>query len=271
MTAEIVNTNQLKTFLSHQITKLSTNLKTETIPLEAVVKLLKSTLKERQFLLAEIDHLRSSQQTYESVLNNKSNDSVLILSEIEENLYNDFQNFSRKLLTTDGELLSILMRLFLNHFEDNQFPKLNASELIRKVKGFDPRLKIQNHKYLRVTNDDLQNLNVQIDFNQIDTLILDISLKNFVKTINSIKNCQEVHIPFKVSKLIVYARTSNCQEIHLTPPLSEPILNYVKEANQVVEAWENGKKINISNYHDHFCPTKRDYSYSLTSPSLLHS
>ena len=239
-TAEIVNTNQLKTSLSHQITRLKENLNSENISLEEIVKLFQTTLLEREFLLAEIDSLRSRQDTYEATLRTKSHPSVIILSDIEENLYNDFQNLARKLSMTDGEILNLLMSIFLNQITNDRFPRVQAKELVKMVKGVNTRLEIKNHTFVRVTNKDLLNICTKIDFKEIKKLTLEISPENFVKYVISINYCQVVHILTKVSKLMVYARTSNCQEIHFAPLPSESCLEYAKEANQVVEAWNNG-------------------------------
>ncbi len=241
MTAQILNTEQLKSSLSHQIEKLRDDIELNNIPQEDIIELFKLLLQEREFLLTEIDNLRTIQQTYESALKSKSYPSVIVLSEIDENLYNDFQNMARKLSQDDGELLNKLMKLFVFHYQNEKFPKITSSDLIREVTGSDQLIKIKNHNSLTITDEDLQSLDVKIDFLKIDKLYLDITPANFRKYINSINNCQEVHIPFKVSKLLVYARTNQCQEIHLSPSDSENCLEYAREANQVVEAWDNEK------------------------------
>jgi hypothetical protein len=241
MTAQILNTNQLKSSLTHQIEKLRDNIELNNIPQDEIVELFKLLLQERKFLLIEIENLKTVQQTYESALKNKSYPSVVTLSEIEENLYNDFQNMARKLSQNEGEVLNKLMELFLTHSQNKKFPKLTSSDLIRKIKDTNQSIRIRNHKSLTISDEDLQNLDTKVDFSKIDKLYLDINPKNFKKYINSINNCQEVHIPSKVSKLLVYARTTQCQEIHLSPPDSETCLEYAREANQVVEAWDSEK------------------------------
>ncbi len=240
-TVEIINPSQLKTSLSHQIFKLTENLKAENISYEEILDLFRNIIKEREFLISEIDNLKSILQTYESVMQVKSNPLVITLSEIEENLYNDFESLSSKLGRSDGEILNILMELFLARNEKYAFPKLTASELVGRVKGTISTVRIRNHRFLRISDQDLENLDGKIDFDNIKTIILDVTPENFVKYVNSIKRCAEVHVSTTISKLMVYARTSECQEIHFIPPQSENCLEYAKEANQVVEEWNSYK------------------------------
>jgi len=243
MTIEILNLAQLRTQLSHQILQLQEEKVNEAFSLEESQSLLSSLLTERKMFLDEVDSLKASQRS-ENYHFTDSSDSLLILSEIDEDVYNDFQNFSRKLRRTDGEILSNLMILFLKYINDNgQFPDLSAKELVSMVKGFVPTIRVANHDYVRITNADLQELDVKVNFRNIDNLVLDVNPTVFASRINSIRDCDIVQVPKSLPKLLVYLKTNNCQEIRFLPSISTtgPALDYAKEANHLVDKWNNGK------------------------------
>ncbi len=241
MTIEILNLAQLRTHLSHQIFQLQEEKLYESLSLEESRSLLLSLLTERKLFLDEVDSLKASQRSREYHFIDNS-DSFLILSEIDQDLYNDFQNFSRKLHRTDGEILSNLMTLFLKYINENgQFPDLSAKELVSMIKGLIPTIRVANHDYIRITNTDLQELDVKVNFRNIDNLVLDVDPTTFSSRINSILDCDIVQVPNSLPKLLVYLKTNNCREIRFLPSTTGPALDYAKEANQLVDKWNNGK------------------------------
>jgi hypothetical protein len=241
MTIEILNLAQLRTQLSHQILQLQEEKVNEALSLEESQSLLSSLLTERKMFLDEVDSLKASQRS-ENYHFTDSSDSLLILSEIDEDVYNDFQNFSRKLRRTDGEILSNLMILFMKYINDNgRFPDLSAKELVSMVKGLVPTIRVANHDYVRITNADLQEVDAKVNFRNIDNLVLDVNPTVFASRINSIRDCDIVQVPKSLPKLLVYLKTNNCQEIRFLPSNAKPALEYAKEANQVVDKWNNGK------------------------------
>jgi len=241
MTIEILNLAQLRTHLSHEILQLQDEKLNEALSLEESRSLLSSLLTERKLFLDEVDSLKAFQRSENYRFTNKS-DSFLILSEIDQDIYNDFQNFSRKLHRTDGEILSNLMTLFLKYISDNgQFPDLSAKELVSMVKGLIPTIRVANHDYVHIINADIQELDVKVNFRNIDNLVLDVDPAIFASRINSIRDCDIVQVPNSLPKLLVYLKTNNCREIRFQPPNAKPALEYAKEANQVVDKWNNGK------------------------------
>ncbi|MCK4849034.1 MAG: hypothetical protein KAT16_08425, partial [Candidatus Heimdallarchaeota archaeon] len=239
MTIEILNLAQLRTHLSQQILQLQEEKLNEALSLEESRSLLSSLLTERKLFLDEVDSLKASQRS-ENFHFSDNSDSLLILSEIDQDVYNDFQNFSRKLRRTDGEILSNLMTLFLKYINDNgQYPDLSAKELVSMVKGLIPTIRVANHDYIRITNADLQELDVKVNFRNIDNLILDVNPTNFISRINSIRDCDIVQVPNSLPKLLVYLKINNCREIRFLPSIAMPALDYAKEANQLIDKWNN--------------------------------
>ena len=84
--------------------KKTTNKKTEEI--------IEKILFEREILFNEIDTLKQAQNSWirRHDLNSKHN---LLIDEIDELLYNDFYNLSKKLNYEPGEVLTSLMEDFL--------------------------------------------------------------------------------------------------------------------------------------------------------------
>ena len=239
MTTEIKNLDQIRTNLSQQIITLEEELQIDTVSKENLQALLLATIHERQLLLNELDSLKTMQETLHSRIPHYSKlNSILFLSEIQENLYNDFQNFSIKLGKSTGEILTSLMTQFLSKFDENKFPKLSASELVRRLSKAQPRIEVAHHENLRITDSDLEDVDLKVDFIQIDNLELDLSPDIFLSSIHTIKKCKIVKISSSIPKLLVYAKISQCNEIHFLPD-NKAYLDYVKEANQLIEEWKH--------------------------------
>ena len=241
MTAEIQNLDQIRANLSQQLITLREEIQLGTIPKENLRDLLLATIYERELLLNEIDSLKDTQNSlYSRSTSYIEPKSLLILSEIDENLFNDFHNFAIRHQRASGEILSHLMVQFLSKFDNQHFPKLSAIELSQTLMKLQPRLEVSHHENLKIVDSDLEELDLKVNFTHIDSLELDLSPEVFISSINQIKHCKIVKIPSSVPKLLAYAKISNCYEIHLLSE-SKQCLDYAKEANQVVEEWKNGK------------------------------
>jgi hypothetical protein len=239
MTTEIKNLDQIRTNLSQQLITLEEELQLDTVSKENLQALLLATIQERQLLLNELDSLKSIQETLQLRIPHYSKfKSILFLSEIKENLYNDFQNFSIKLGRSTGEILTSLMAQFLSKFDEKRFPQLSASELVRRLSKTQPRIEVAHLENLHITDSDLEDVDLKVDFIQIDNLELNLSPEIFLSSIHHIKKCKIVKISSSIPRLLVYAKISQCNEIHFLPD-DKACLDYVKEANQLVEDWKN--------------------------------
>ncbi len=108
-------------------------------------------------------------------------------------------------------------------------------------KGLIPTIRVANHDFIHITNAELQELEVKVNFRNIDNLVLDVDPTIFASRINSIRDCDIVQVPNSLPKLLVYLKTNNCKEIRFLPSNVKPALEYAKEANQLVDKWDNGK------------------------------
>ena len=237
MTAEIFNTAQLRTHISDQIRDFQHDLSTKHIPEEKLISLIDSLLNERSLLLDELDRLKQKISSIESQFIPRHHDSVLTLSEIEENTYNDFQNLTRKLQKSEGELLSKLMQFFLLPKSDDSSPQISSSDLRTIFNGITPTVQISDHNHLVITDNDLHEIQEKVDFKRIKLLELDVNIETFSNLINSISHCSVVKVSLDIPKLLVFSKISDYEEIHFIPSVSGPCIEYAKSANQLVEDW----------------------------------
>ncbi|MHA2244178.1 MAG: hypothetical protein ACXADY_04360 [Candidatus Hodarchaeales archaeon] len=247
MNAQAINPTQLRTELSKEIEEYRTKVQKKEVTYEEMKVLMEKILFEREIIFNEIDILKESKNKWirKEDLNEQSLN--LLIEEIDELLYNDFYNLSKKLDYDPGEVLNSLMEDFILRFK-GVFPNFSADSLKKLLKR-KAELSVSNQEKLSITNEDLLDLSepsTRISFNHIDTLeFVNVDLKTFREFVSSINGCHLVRVPQTIPKLLLYTKCHQCSyfeffEEKFDPKLDSKKLEYAKEANKVVEDWKNG-------------------------------
>ncbi|MFX1284044.1 MAG: hypothetical protein ACFFB5_10335 [Promethearchaeota archaeon] len=247
MSVKAINPTQLKAELSKEIETYRNQVQKKYVSKEELIVLIEKILFEREILFSEIDILKEARNKW--IQKNDLNEESLnlLIKEIDELLYNDFYNLSKKLDYNPGELLTSLMEDFVLKF-DGAFPDFSADSL-RKLMKRQAEISVSHQEQLIITNEDLLDLsktNITINFNYIDTLeFVNVDLESFKEFVNSINHCHLVRVPETIPKLLLYTKCFQCsyfefieQDPH--PKLDNKKLEYAREANKVVEDWKNG-------------------------------
>lgn len=247
MSVKVINPTQLKAELSKEIEAYRNQVQKKEVSKEELVILVEKILFEREILFSEIDVLKEAHNKWirKYDLNEKSLN--LLIKEIDELLYNDFYNLSKKLDYNPGELLTSLMEDFVLKF-NGAFPDFSADSL-RKLMKRQAEISVSHQDQLTITNKDLLDLsetNIMINFNYIDTLeFVNVDLKTFKELVNSINHCHLVRVPETIPKLLLYTKCHQCSYFEFleqdpNPKLDSKRLEYAREANKVVADWGNG-------------------------------
>lgn len=247
MSTKVFNPAQLRTELSQEIEEYRNKVQKKEVSYEEMEALMVKIFSEREIMLNEIDALKESQNKWirkDDLIEQSFN---LLIEEIDELLYNDFYNLSKKLGYDPGEVLTSLMEDFVLRF-DGVFPDFSADSLKMLLKK-KAEISVSHQDQLTITNEDLLDLsepNTQINFNHIGTLeFVNVELKTFKEFVSSINRCQLVRVPQTIPKLLLYTKCHKCSyfEFHgdeYDPKLDIKKLEYAKAANKVVENWKNG-------------------------------
>jgi hypothetical protein len=247
MSVKAINPVKLRTDLSKEIDKYRARAYKKKITFEEMEVLLEKLLNERSILLNEFDAFKERQ-----VKNLPSNlckeDSLnLLLDEIDEFLYNDFYNLAKRLgYSGPGEILNQLMNDFISRY-DGAFPDFSAKSINKLLLKELTEISVNHQEQLTINQKDLLELSdtcARINFNHIETLeFSNVDLDTFTKYVGSINHCTIVRIPEDFPKLLLYAKCHNCTyfEFNKTnqPNLDSKKIEYVKEANYIVEDWKN--------------------------------
>ncbi len=246
MSIKAINPTQLKTELLKEIEEYRNQVQKKEVTREEMEVLLEKVLFEREILFNEIDVLKEAHNKWTRKYDLSEHTLNLLIKEIDELLYNDFYNLSKKLNYNPGEVLTSLMEDFVLKF-DGTFPDFSADSL-RKLMKRQPEISVSHQDQLTITNKDLLDLsetNLKINFNSIDTLeFVNVDLKTFKEFVSSINHCHLVRVPQTIPKLLLYTKCHQCsyfeffEEEH--PKLDNKKLEYAIEANKVVEDWRNG-------------------------------
>ena len=246
MDVKAINPIQLKNELSKEVEEYRSQLKKNIQTNEELKVIIEKLLFEREILFSEIEALKEAHKKWiqRNDLNDKSLD--LIIKEIDELLYNDFYNLSKKLNHNPGELLTSLMEDFVLKF-DGAFPDFSADSLKKFMKK-QAEISVSHQEQLTITSEDLLDLSetgLIINFNDIEMLeFVDVDSETFKEFVNSINHCQLVRVPETIPKLLLFTKCHECsyfeffeQDPH--PKIENKKLEYAKEANKVVEDWKN--------------------------------
>lgn len=240
VTVQLLNLSQLRNKLSLQIQDIHEKIHSDVVKESELIALLDALLVERDFLLNELDTFKLQQDQWLKNVSTIGNEFSLLLSELDESIYNDFVNLAHRLEIPIGELISILMNEITTSREDKKFPRLSAHDLEQIWVNRHKRVCIGHQSTVQVTENDLLEYGGYVIFENIDLLeFVDVELHTFIKYVKAIRNCRRVVFPSNYPKMIIFARSSNCDFFELFEP---PVIEYAKEANDIVTDWSNGHK-----------------------------
>ena len=234
MTVELINLRDVRQQVDNQIKDYEQRLSDASLSSADYRALLSQLIDERKMFLAEYDELNARNSLILPAMLRQHSGFNLLLSDIDENLFNDFQSLSDKVGLPPGEILSHLMREAL-HSPDASSSAKDLSSLINH--GL-PDFTVSGQDSLVVSGDDLVKSNFRMAFKHIDTLeFVNISPDMFQKFVSKITNCQLVRLPSSIPKLLVYSKLRNCDNILF---YEADVLDYASTAQNVVEQWKNG-------------------------------
>ncbi|MFX0210253.1 MAG: hypothetical protein ACFFDT_30015 [Candidatus Hodarchaeota archaeon] len=229
MTAEILNLEQIQDGISQDIEAYLNRLQSnKEIPQDQLKSLLKSLLFERELILDELNEIKDAIIAPLPLIFRKTHQTKIMMSEVDESLYNDFMELSTRLALPIGVLLSSLMKALIES-EDNTFKNVSRASLQHLIHK-QAKVSISHHNYLEVKKNDLQQLNETVSFSHIHCLRFtpDVDINTFMSKVKNISYCQYVNVPEKFPKLLVYAKLYGCLAVEFASP-STSILESSKD------------------------------------------
>ncbi|MFW9905491.1 MAG: hypothetical protein ACFFFH_14210, partial [Candidatus Thorarchaeota archaeon] len=103
MSVKAFNPAQLKTELYKEIEEIRNQIKLKELPNKQILNLIEKLLFERELLFNEIDILKEARKRWIQRYNLNDDSLNLLIKEIDELLYNDFYNLSKRLNYNPGE------------------------------------------------------------------------------------------------------------------------------------------------------------------------
>jgi len=160
--------------------------------------LLRDLISERKIMVEEIDELRESRYGWINHANKHIHSMKLLLSNLDDETYNNLKAKASRLGIEEGQLLNELMKQDISHLK-------------KKDTGY---ITIQHIPELMVTRKDLEDTTHRVKFAHIGKLEfnLDIDKDLFYQKVKNIHHCGRISIPTKISKLLVYAKAGYCRE-----------------------------------------------------------
>ncbi len=175
--------------------------------------LLKELILERKIMVEEIDELRESRYGWIDHANNRIHSMKLLLSNLDDETYNNLKAKASRLGIEDGRLLNELMKQAIAKPPNGGLPELSSRDIshLKKDTGY---ITIQHIPELIVTRKDLEDTTHRVKFAHIGKLEfnLDIDKDLFYQKVKNINHCGRISIPTKISKLLVYAKAGYCRE-----------------------------------------------------------
>jgi len=178
-----------------------------------MISLIRDLISERKLIIEEIDELRESRYGWINHANNRVQSMKLMLSWLDEGVYNNLQSKASSLGIEDGKLLNELMRQALAKSQNEDFPELSAKDIAYLRKG-EGHISIEHLSELVVSRKDLEESKYRVKFAYIDDLKFEADIDNelFYKKVKGISHCGRVKLPTNISKLLVYAKACFCRE-----------------------------------------------------------
>lgn len=235
-----LNPDQLRNEFTDEIDFYRKRLKNKALSSEEMEILITRLLFEREIILEEFNALR---QEYNVLWNPKifqdEKGLNLMLGEIDEMLYNDFLSLSDKLKLSPGEILTSLMKDLVLNFNGESFPIFKTKNLEKLILESKFEFCISNQDQLSISSVDLIEMGQKINFSHIGILeFTDVDLETFLSYVGTINRCKIVCVPISIPKLILWSKCHHCSTFQFFKD-SKPVLKYAKEANKVVEEWNN--------------------------------
>jgi hypothetical protein len=210
--------------LKHRI--VSENMTVGELSARALRDILVKLLTERELMIEEIDDLRETRYGW-MIDGVRYRDSMkLMLSELNEETYNNLSSLASKLDINVGSLLNEMMRQVIHKKAPDQtgFPTLSSQDLSHLGKKNERTWKISHQHNLVVTQRDLEKVDTRVQFSHINTLTFDssIQMSQFHEKVKSINHCGTVKFPKDFSKLVAYAKCCQGSFFEFTTGLHQP-------------------------------------------------
>ena len=209
--SQLYSYEELRDQLNNRLDKLQSGL--DELDINELRHLLNDLISERRIMIEEIDELRESRYGWISHANNRINSMKLLMSNLDDETYNNLQAKASRLGVEDGRLLNELMLQVLAKPQVEGLPELSSKDLSHLIKETG-HITIQHMPELTVTRKDLENSSYRVKFSHIKYLQFeaDIDKELFYQKVKNINHCGRISIPSTISKLIAYAKAGHCKE-----------------------------------------------------------
>jgi regulator of replication initiation timing len=220
MVAVLLNYEKLRNEITDRIEELKNRITSEYMTVGELRDILMSLLTERELILEEINELREARYGW-MIDDVRCRDSMkLMLSELNEETYNDLSSLASKLNISVGSLLNEMMNRVNQQKSliQGEFPTISSKDLSHLWKKKERVLNVSRHNNFVVTKTDMEKVDTRVKFSHINTLIFDSSIQEnlFHEKIKSINHCEIVKFPRGFSKLLAYAKSSHCSFFEFT-------------------------------------------------------
>jgi hypothetical protein len=226
MEAVLLSYEKLRNEITDRIKELKHKIASENMTAEELRDILESLLTERELMLEEIDELREARYGWMNVGVRYRDSMKLMLSELDEETYNDLSSLASKLDISIGSLLNEMMSQVTqkNNPAQSGFPTLSSNDLSHLWKRKEKTWNVSHQQNLVVTKTDLEEVDTRVKFSHINTLTFDssIQMSQFHEKVKSINHCGTVKFPRGFSILLAYAKSHQCTFFEFTTGLHNP-------------------------------------------------
>ncbi len=218
MAIEKIDYNSIKNELEEKFNVLESTSNSLLKGNPEIKSLFDNLKRDIQYLYSIIVELTTSYSLDQNP--NVLSSNVLLLKDVQQELFNNLQIISQKLMIPVNRLITVLMKNFiLNDSEINDKSKelhLVYSRLRDEILRDNLTFSISDKDFIEVLNEDLENSSFKYDFYGIDIVIFKkLSIENFSRKIGKIINCKTVFIPNTIPKLLIYSKIQNIEELRL--------------------------------------------------------
>ncbi|MCW4038577.1 MAG: hypothetical protein NWF13_07585 [Candidatus Bathyarchaeota archaeon] len=226
MEALLLSYERLRNEITGRIEELKHRIASENMTVEELRDILGNLLTERELMIEEIDELREARYGWVIDCVRYRDSMKLMLSELNEETYNNLSSLASKLDIGIGSLLNEMMSQVIQKKDPAQrgLPTLSSNDLSYLGKKKEKTWNVSHHHNLVVTQMDFEEVDTRVKFSHIDTLVFDssIQMSQFHEKVKSINHCGTVKLPRGFSKLLVYAKSNRCTFFEFTPELHQP-------------------------------------------------
>jgi len=185
----------------------------EELDIDELKQLLTDLISERRIMIEEIDEMRESRYGWINHANTRIHSMKLLMSNLDDETYNNLQAKASRLGIEDGKLLNELMQQALAKPQSDGIPELSSKDLSHLNKDAG-HITIQHIPELIVTRKDLEESSYRVKFSHINSLQFDTDIDKelFYQKVKKINRCGRISLPSNISKLIAYAKAGHCKE-----------------------------------------------------------